>query len=395
MSYGLTDEGYIAPRAADFLAIVRDGYIERASLALGQAIVVDWDADVFLGTITALMADQLGDLAEAGQAVYDAVDPSNATGLQLDNLALIVGVSRIPATFSTTTMTITGTAGTIITEGRLVEGGGEDGHARWALTEDVTIEIGGTVDVLVQAEEAGEITAIAGAIDTIVTPVDGWTSVTNAADADAGSPRESDADLRKRRQQSLQTSGSRSLNALRANLLEVDGVEAAIVVQNDISVTAIVEGISCTPHSIAVVVHPASLTDAQKKAVARVIYDHIAGGIATNGTGVTSTITDTAGFPQVIRYDFATTLPVTVDVVVELAPGFDLTDVEDVIKDAITDYFLALSVGDAARRLQLYALIATVEGVDAVTTLDLNGFDLDIDPAATVLLVASTVTVTE
>lgn len=395
MSYGLTDEGYTAPRAADFLTIIRDGYVERASLALGVQITVDWEADVFLGTVTALMADQLGDLAEAGQAVYDAADPSNATGLQLENLSLIVGVRREPATYGTCTVTITGTVGTVIPEGRLIEGGGTDGHARWATTEDVTIGGGGTITVLVQAEEAGEVAALAAAIDTIVTPVDGWTSVTNALDADAGAPRESDAALRLRRQQSLQTAGSRSLNALRANILEADGVEACVVVQNDTNATATVEGISCAPHSIAVVVYPSTLTADQKQAVAQVIYDHIAGGIKTNGSDVVATITDTAGYAQIIRYGFAATSATTVVIVVTLAAGYELADVEDVIEEAVTDYFLTLGVGGAARRLQLYALIAAVDGVESVPTLTLNGSAADVDPAATTILTLGSVSVTE
>ena len=81
--------------------------------------------------------------------------------------------------------------------------------------------------------------------------------------------------------------------------------------------------------------------------------------------------------------------------VVVLAPGYELADVEAPIEDAIADYFLALDVGEAARRLQLYALAAAVEGVQSVTTLTLDAGAVDIDPNGTVLLTLGSAAVTE
>lgn len=385
--YGLTDDGYTAPRAADFLTLIRDGYEERTGLT------IEWDADTFLGTITAIMADQLGDLAEAGQAVYDAFDVNNASGLQLDNLALIVGVTRTPATYSTCSVTLTGTNGTIVREGSIVEGGGEDGHARWEVSENVTIA-GGTATVIVTAQEAGATEADAAEIVTIVTPIDGWATVTNAAPATAGSDRESDAALRKRRQASLQTAGSRSLNALRANLLELDGVQAAVVVDNATASTATVEGLSLLPHSIGVVIYPSTLTDAQKQEIAETIYDQLAAGIATNGTGTIATVTGADGYSKTIKWDYASDETVNVAAVLTLAAGYELDDVQEEAEEAITDYLLALDVGEAARILAILALLAAIEGI-AGAALTLNGVAADVDPDATALCVLGTLAVTE
>ena len=389
--WGLTEAGYVAPRGADFLTRIRDGYIERVRENTGLTITVDWDHDVFLGPISDIMADLLGELGEASQALFDSWDVGNATGLQLDNLCLIVNVRRREATYSTCTVTITGTAGTIITEGRIVEGGGSDDRARWTVTEDVTIGGGGTVDVIVQASDPGVIEADVAEIVTIVTPVSGWTSVTNAAAATPGEARESDAALRKRRQQSLQTAGSRSLNALRANVLAADGVTAAVVVENDTSTTATIEGISCLPHSVAVVVYPSTLTDDQKTEVVQAIYDHLPAGIATNGAQ-TATVTGADGFAKTVRYDFAAFNTVNSAVTVTLMAGFVLDDVEEPIQELISDYFLALDVGEAASILQILALIATVDGVRTASVL-LNGGAVDVDPSATSLNVLGTNTV--
>ena len=373
--YGISDEGYTAPRAADFLTLIRSAFEERTGL------VIEWDNDTFLGNLTAIMAEQLGDLAEASQAVYDAFDVNNATGLQLDNLALLVGVTRTEATYSTVLLTLTGTSGTIIREGALVQGGGPDGTTRWATTEDVTIS-GGTATVIAQAEDPGAVEADAGELTTIVTPFSGWTSVTNADPATAGEERESDAALRKRRQQSLQTGGSRSLNAIRAAILALDGVEAATVIENTSIASAVVEGLTLAAKSIAVIVYPSTLTDDQKAGVAQAIYETIPAGISTNGTDVVATVTGLDGFSKTVKFDYASALEVDVAITVNLADGYELEDVEEPVQEAVSDYFLTLGVGDAVRRLSILALVAAIDGIDGAVLL-LNGGAVDIVPDTT------------
>lgn len=384
--YGLSDEGYIAPRAADFLMLI------RASYEADTGLTIDWEADTFLGTITTIMADQLGGLAEAGQAVYDAMDPNNAAGLQLDNISMMVGVTREAATYSTAIVNCTGTNGTIILEGSLIEGGGPLGTSRWAATANGTIT-GGTVAVVFQAVDPGAVEATIGALDTIVTAISGWTGATNPAVATAGTDRETDAELRKRRQASLQTSGSRSLNSMRANVLELDGVQACVAVQNSTMAAATVEGILLDPCSVGIVVYPSTLTTAQQEALARTIYETVSFGIATNGAQ-SATVTGADGVSHTVKWDWANTDAVVVAITVTLAAGFELDDVEEPIQELVADYFLALDVGDAARLLALLALVATIDGVDgAAITLDAVAADVDPD-ATTLLTLSGTATVT-
>ena len=130
--FGLSDAGFLAPRTADFLEMIRNDYESATNLS------IDWERDTFLGQITAIMADRLGEIADAAQAVYDATDPSNATGAQLDNLAILVGVFRQLPTYSQAVATFTGLVGTIITAGRRVQGG-TDPLTRWRLASDVTL----------------------------------------------------------------------------------------------------------------------------------------------------------------------------------------------------------------------------------------------------------------
>ena len=167
---GLTETGFVATRGSEFLTQIRD----RIEAELN--IEIDWGYGNVLGLLTTIMADLLGDVSAATQAVFDALDPGNATGLSLDTCCILVGITRKLPTKSTATVTLTGTAGTIVPEGSLVGGGGVNDDQQWKITADVTIGSGGTVDTAVTAITAGKVTAIAAAIDAIVTTVAGWTA---------------------------------------------------------------------------------------------------------------------------------------------------------------------------------------------------------------------------
>lgn len=132
-NFGLSSEGFNVPRTADFLQTIRDEYEAQTGLS------IDFDRDTFLGQITAITASRLGELADLVQAAADAFDVTNASGKQLDNLAILVGLTRQAATFSQATGVLTGTAETVVPAGRLVEGGGDNDRARWEVTEDTTL----------------------------------------------------------------------------------------------------------------------------------------------------------------------------------------------------------------------------------------------------------------
>lgn len=375
----LTNQGYTAPRAADILAQIRSEYETQTGL------VIDWDADVFLGVITAVISERIGDLSELTQALADSRDPDNATGYQLDTIAAVVGVTRIPAAVSRVDLTLTGDPGTVIPEGSETEA--VDGEL-WITTDSVTIGAGGTVDVEARATRTGPIVAAAGEINEIVTPVDGWDSVTNTDAATPGRDRETDAELRLRRQQSLQITGSAAVNAIRSAVLQVEGVAAAVVVDNVLKAPADVGGIVLPGSSLAVVVYPAALTEAQAGEVGRVIYERAPAGIETTGAEIVN-ITGADGYTKEVRFRYAVEIPV--DVVVTVT-GVSPASVEDEVESAVTDYFASRSVGEPVRILQILGLLADIDGVDSAT-VTLNGVASDIVPDLTEIAVLDSVVV--
>jgi len=370
MTYGLTADGFTAARQADYLTRIRNEY-EARLVALGFTQLPDWERDTFLGQVTEIMAWELGQLSEVTQAIYDARSVSNATGLQLDNLALIVGVTRQEASKGTVTLTCTGTNGTVITQGKIVEGGGSDGKARWVVSEDATIS-GGTVDVVAVAEDAGQVVATAGQITTIVTAVAGWSAVTNAAAADPGTARETDGELRARRQRALQAAGATSTNAILSALLDLDEVTGATVVDNPTGATATVDGISVAAYGVAAVVSPNTLTTAEQAVVAEALYSHLGAGTATSGS-TSATVTKRDGRSHTVRFSMAADSAVSVAWVLAMQPGYVVGDVDDALLELVTDYFMTLAPGDTVYPTPLIALAATIDGIANVTSLTLAG----------------------
>lgn len=385
-TWGLTDDGFTAPRAADLLTLIRDDFEARTGLT------VDWDEDLVLGTITASVAVVLGDLAEGLQGVYDSFDLNNATGLALDNLSQLVGVTRDPATAGSVTLTLTGTSGTVIPAGSLVEGGTTDDSVRWSTSEAVTLSAG-TGSVIATCTTVGRLTAEAGTVDKIVTPISGWSAVTNAAAATPGTDRETDTSLRARRAESLSLAGRGSLAALRSDLLALDYVQAAVVLENATDADVTTSGVAIDAYGVAVILYPSTLTTAQKTEVAGILFDQIPAGTPQMGA-VTATVTKADGATHTMRWAWATTTAVTCEVqVTAFDSGYVLADVQDAIDEAVTAYFAGLSVGQAARRLDLFVAIGQIPGV-AACALTLNSSATDVTPNLSVLLIAGTITVT-
>jgi len=376
--FGLTDQGFVAPRSVDLLDQIRSEYETRTGLT------IEWADDVFLGVITQVIAEVMGRQSEMLQAIADSRDPDNATGHQLDTLATLVGITRIPAEFSAVDLTLGGDPGTEIDEGSEVE---HPNGSLWYTQETVVIETGGTVEVQARPDETGPITAFATDEWEINSPVEGWDTVTSAEDATLGRDRETDAQLRLRRSQSLQILAGGSVPAIRANLLEIEGIQAAIVIDNDTNDPETIAGFTLPNKSMAAIVYPA-LTTEQSEALAAEIYKRKAAGIESVGDE-SATVTGGDGFAKTIRWFIADEIDVDVDVEYTGDSGL-----EDEIEEAIEDYFAGLLVGE---RVRVLAILGAIDDIDDVisATVELNGGSADIEPAITEIAVLDDLAVAE
>ena len=447
---GLSDTGFTALRAADYIA-----------LAVGQfqaltGIDLSTRADSPLYLLISIVAGLLDGIGQAAQAVYDARTLGNATGTQLDNLGLINGVPRKAASYSTVTLTLKTTtsvpAGSLVSDSdgqrwvltahaTLVTGtttaggattltsdytttqsyagyqirltGGTGASSTWVTIVSNTIGVNAVFTVaswpgsspdatttwtlglaLVVAEPTatGPITGVAGTIATIVTPLSGWSAVTNVSDAVPGADIEGDAAYRVRIVSDRPNSGSRSPAALRATLGAIDGVTAAVVLSNPADATVTVSGVSMTAHSSAAIIWPDPVDDATKTAIFTAIYNHVAAGIANIGA-VTGSVIDASGQSQAVAFGYASSVTVNVVSSVSLSTGYALADVEDTITGAVSAYLAGLTVGQSVYNLRVVQTIADALplGIDSLTATLNGGSDVGINGNQIALLGTNTV----
>ena len=171
-------------------------------------------------------------------AVYNSLDPDNATGVTLDQRSALTGTFRKPATKSkSASFQVNGTDTTIIDNGKRIEL--LQTQEVWVVV-DGPYEIGdvttGLVQVTCEAEETGpkvfQTTPTTGW--SILTPVAGWDSVETTADIDpedTGSDVEGEGLLRQRRIDELLFQGN-DIDAIRAAVGAVLGVVAVAVFDN-------------------------------------------------------------------------------------------------------------------------------------------------------------------
>jgi hypothetical protein len=297
----------------------------------------------------------LYDLLEDINAAWD---PDSAEGIQQDNLNRLRGAVRNPARNSTAIVTCGGTNGTIIPAGSIVSIG-SDGE-RWTTNVQVTIPVGLSVDVAVTAENTGAIDAAIGAINTIVTTISGWNTVTNAAEAELGEDVESDADYRLRSEDT--GTGTTTEEAIYTRLSEQDDIDAVVVVSNRSNE---VDADGTDPHAVWIVLYP---NTADQQNIAEVIWGEagVAGGIDFRGA-VTATVTDINGEEEEIRWDWATALDVWISVVGTKDENYP-TGGDALVEDAIVEYFSTVRVGADVNPLPIEAAVANA--VPGITVLE-------------------------
>ncbi len=364
----LTAEGFTARRASEFLNVIYDTFTTETG------IVIDREVASPLGNLFTIAADLLGQQSETTQALYDSRNLNNAQGVNLDDLAQLIGLSRTPAVASRVTLTVgtTLTTAVILPQGQVVEGGlNPDGTvARWTTTQDVTIPASSSISVEATSGFIGAASAGVGTITEIITPVFGWDSVTNADEARVGQNEETDTQLRARIGVSSQVTGRSTRGAILARLNAIEEVGAAIVVENPVAGPQVVQGLSLPANSYAVIVDPPGLEADVQQEIGQTIFDTGPIGIEIAAVAslpqITVQVTGLDGRPRDITFHESTQVGVDTEITVSLDAGFTLADVTPGVSEAVATYYAGLQVGSAVRITGLICAVAPVDGVVGV-----------------------------
>lgn len=364
MTAGLTTTGFEKRTLEDLLAQVEEEQHSQISNSL------DTSSSSPMGQINAVLMKTVSELWDLAQAVYDGGDPDKNEGDAQDAVAAITGTTRIDAAKSYVRETLGLNAGITVPIGSIVSVLGNP-SVRFTLVgseavegvviiEDVTSSTAGSYFGRFECDHTGPVPAFAGTLTVIVTPVSGWNAATNAEDAVLGRDIEGPSDMRIRRENELQAIGTSPVDALRGELLELDGMIQATVFEN---VGDVPDANGVPAHSIEALCYDGASPAVADDDIAQVLWDGKAGGIRTYGNS-TGDATDSQGNTRVMSFSRPTLKDVYFDITVDTNEFYAG---DTALKAAVVAYGANLQTGQDVILASFYASIFAIGGVTDIT----------------------------
>ena len=316
----------------------------------------------FFGIIIRLFAWALDLIWQLAEKTYNSSFMSKAEGIQLDRKAWEFGISRLTEQNAQGTIEIRGNSGYVVEEGTLFE---TESGILFELTEDVTLNENGVGTGYIYCTEAGTKGNVAANTVVILSePDENITSVTNPEPITGGRDRETDAEFVDRYQQTLPGLGSTNTDSVRGELLKLNGVRAAVVIENDES-TPDEEG--RPPHSIS-----AYVLGGNPDEIAQAIFKKKAGGIKTHGTEEIQVL-DMAGNPHTVRFSWVTEVPIEIQLTIKKNDSFPADGIQQIktqiIKyiggaDADGTFYIGLNAGETVTVFKIIKQLDKIDGID-------------------------------
>ena len=320
----ITDVGFVPKTQNEY-------FQEQRDILLG--IDPDWNLDPSTpdGLKIAKDAEIFGNLDEAIQAAYNSKDPAKASGVELDVICALTGSERGEGTFSTVNLEVSGSAGTVIPAGSIVDSG--VGTEQWATDSQVTINVSGGGTVGATCLSVGAVDVDPNTLTRIVSTVGGWQSVTNPTVATLGTERQTDESLRIERELSVSRAGNNQVDSMIGEIFSLDGVRRVRIYENSTDAT---DANGIPARSIAVIVD-----GGQNEDIAKAIFRKKAAGCGLFGLASSVTINDVYDLYPTNYATITFNRPEYIDQVINLSIFNDGTlpaNVIDIIKDSIISY---------------------------------------------------------
>jgi uncharacterized phage protein gp47/JayE len=418
-TFGLTLTGLVPMTLPDIIEDLQARVWDRLGTTL------DLSDRSLEGQLIRIIAERLALLWELLEQVSISIDPDKATAALLDALCLLTGTFRDGPTASVVILTLTGDPATLVPSGSgsrvptltqfntnadatlvalaawtittaysigdrrtnvtnayVVTTAGTSAGAGGPSTTDEVIPDGtvvwrfmgvGTaaVDAEAVATETGPLIANSGTVTEIVTPVGGWDGVINLLDAVVGNDQMTDAELRVAREIELARPGTSTQNAIRAALLDVDGVTAVTVFMN---VTDAVDVDGLPPHSVEALVQGGDDQDIWDALLA-----NVAAGIQTFGTEVGIAVDD-SNVDQTMRFTRPTEIAINVRIDLIKDPAIYPADGDDQVRAAVVAFGNGQKTGKNAVASSIGA-----QAFEVVGLLDVTLTFIAINPAVPVV----------
>ncbi len=355
----ITSTGILLPDEADILA----GSLADLKQALGNTMSEDLRSPQgqIATTNAAIIAAKNDELA----TFMNMVDPAQSVGRWQDAIGNIYFLERKPASGTAVTCRLEGLVKTIIPAGTLAQ---DTAGYTYISTGDAEIDASGFAEAIFQNTTPGPIPCPVGTLTNIIVGIGGWSSIINNTPGVLGSTVESTIAFEDRRSQSVTINAVNTNSAVKANILAIDDVIDAYVIDNYTSVAKIVgaTNFSVKPHSIYVCVYGGADKD-----IAEAIFRKKPPGCDMNGN-TTYIVYDTnypSPQPQYnITWQEAIPTPIKFDI--EIANSINLpSNIISLVRQAVLDSF---SGADGTLRAGIGATIYSGKYNSVIFNIDKN-----------------------
>jgi hypothetical protein len=318
----------------------------------------------------------IGTLSEQGaiawetlQALYSSGSREGASGVLLDFMLALTGTLRRGATSSVVVGTVNLNAGVTLPEGSIAAVAANP-DAQFKTRTAVTNPGGSAADVAVVFESlnTGPVSAPAATLTSIVTPVTGWNSVTNAAAATLGRARAEDPEARAQGLIELPRLGSRTLGSIRGEVASIDEIIEVAGYENTSLVT---DGDGRPGKSVEMVVWDGDPPAADDDEIAQAILNKSPEGIEIYGVGSSGTAIDDTGTPVTVPFTRAEVVLFEIDAEVVLSPTVG-ADWEAQAKAALVARAAKYTVGQDSYASDFTCALLAVPGIVAVSALQIG-----------------------
>lgn len=349
---GLTTDGFDIKDLETIISEVESDLIANVDADLNT------EADSIAGQLIGTFAAQVHELWELAEQVYQSAYPDTATGQALSYIAALTGTIRRSATYTTINVSCVSTSTPTLPAGTAVYVT-TDPASRFEISEAVELTTSPQTVTFTASTAGASTTIVNGDALTIETPVNNWSSASYVNDSIVqGSDEETDAELRSRREDELATPGTGTVDAIRTDVLTVDGITSCTVFEN---ATGVVDAAGLPGHYIEVMVTGTYVDDD----LAQKIFDNKPAGTGTHGA-LFGTATDVASPANEYTVHFSEPTEVPLHVAMTLVTDSDYTGAASVTTPLLA-WFQTLEVGQTVYSGDVINVVKEVAGVLDVT----------------------------
>lgn len=359
----ITEAGLVIRSLSSYRQLLEDRIASEVLAATGEEM--SRDRSTVQGALIRALAPVFHSLEEALEWRLNGFNPARMVGIQLDDYAILFGLTRIQGVATSVALSFTGVPGSIIPAGSRFQTANE---TVFVLQDATTLDADGeATGATALAEDVGAIAVEANQVTRAIDLVTGLDSVNNPNAGVPGRSTELDVDFRERINKVRTRNARGTVDSILSKVRDVVGVEDGIILENYTNAPVTLRGVTTDANSIHTLVLGGAVAD-----VAEALYLATDPGMVLSGS-TTHTYTPTvAPFgPVDIKFTPVTQIPIILEVSMRITDNFPSGGVET-IKQNYFELISGFGIGVFPEEQQLFVPVLVVPGASVISVVIKN-----------------------